>query len=534
MKLLFKIIICLFVSQIACNSRIVSQETYTEIPSERNTTGRVYSLNDSVRIYSAGIMPIHFDSSGTMAELNFTPKRINNSKLDGWTVTQASWHYAMGIPDSINGAINTQDGWIGFGGRKGANFFKFRLRNIGYLHWPSRTFQDIGGAPDYDRANLTRTNIIKTVGLNNDSVVVAVNVRWEDLYTTPNGGSVSIQWLAFGDGLKEEVIVDSLARVFITDNLPPDSTASQTYFGFRFAMDWSNIPRVFRGAVETTFSDIDDSSKVSVSLKNTLNELIAFMPVGDVRVDTVTTPLTGNPLRYVRKLRKRIYTQGANSWLLIGERTTNLNQMAPGDLIFDPTSGPTAVSNTVQDGEFNGDTWQDDPGGDGRAFLFDDDEDPGFTFPLPEIPSSATVDSMYIDIFSSNSQSGTPNWQVRVLDEDPATVNQSWGDYGNNYIDSGASYTFQTATQAIAFANNQWYLGVRGTDYLELAGGLTDLLTDYGNIAAGDTIAIAFFNLDTNSSYFSLQDLEHSGTEVSEFYIRWTLAATRSRFIGIF
>ncbi len=115
--LLFLLLLIAFCSFIPGIIRPSQVEIFTEIMSARTLTGKVYAVNDSVRIYSSSIAPIHYDSSGVMNELNFNPGRVNNTQLDGWLITQAGWHFALGQPSGKS------DGWVGFGGQRGRDRF---------------------------------------------------------------------------------------------------------------------------------------------------------------------------------------------------------------------------------------------------------------------------------------------------------------------------------------------------------------------------------------------------------------------------
>jgi hypothetical protein len=250
--------------------------------------------------------------------------------FDGWRVTVAGWHYALG-KDITN--YGTQDGWVGFGGRQGQHWFKFRLLRAGYLHWPTRVWDDIGGPPDYDRANLTNETRTMTIGPNDDAVNVESVATWSGLWSTPGGGSVDARWRINGDRLKEDVILNQAGREWIAANHPPATPLNETYFGFVFRLDWSDIPKVLRaGVLQSVDSDFADDDE-NIELRDALDRLLAFMPLSDVIVanDDPSVPTEKQPLR------KRFYKDGTNHYLLVGVRCDILNGMSAGDLVFDPT-----------------------------------------------------------------------------------------------------------------------------------------------------------------------------------------------------
>jgi len=103
-----------------------------EIVSSRTRKSKAFASGGLFTCCSATAL-LHYESipdSGIFdAEIDATPERVNNAQLDGWRVTVNSWHYAVGKPGD-----KTTDGWVGFGGRQGTHWLKFRLARVGYLH----------------------------------------------------------------------------------------------------------------------------------------------------------------------------------------------------------------------------------------------------------------------------------------------------------------------------------------------------------------------------------------------------------------
>ena len=149
----------------------------------RNRYSRTYQDQDNPlrRVWHGSLASLHYESvldSGVYdTELDATPQRVDTPVLDGWRIVANDWHYALG-KDLVN--HGQEDGWVGFGGRHGHNWFKFRLLRTGYLHWPTRTWQDIGGPPNYNRSNLSHTTNTVAIGPNADQIAaesVATQLR---------------------------------------------------------------------------------------------------------------------------------------------------------------------------------------------------------------------------------------------------------------------------------------------------------------------------------------------------------------------
>jgi len=313
---------------------------WNELPTKRNQRSRTYqdTENPLKRIWNGTLATLHYESeldSGICdTELDLTPQRVNNPQFDGWRTTQAGWHYALGKDLANHGG---EDGWIGFGGRQGQHWFKFRLARVGYLHWPTRDWDDIGGPPNYDRANLSQEIHTSTIGPNDDPINVESVINWANIWTTPESGELSIQWRGSGDRLKEDIILNQAGREWIADNRPPATPLDETWFGFAFQLDWSDIPQVIRdGVLQDIDGDFADDGK-SIELRDALDRLLALMPLSDVMV--ITDEENWEVER--NALRKRFWqAPDGTYYLLVGVRCDMLNQMAAGDLVFDPTITP--------------------------------------------------------------------------------------------------------------------------------------------------------------------------------------------------
>lgn len=290
------------------------------------------------------------DSGVFDTPVSLTPQRITGGGNDGWRVTANQFHYFLGQP-----AGRATDGWVGFGGRQGAHWLSSRLVRVGYLHWPTRAWDDIGGAPTYTRAGrLTRTDQTRAIGPAGVQVTQTLEnlAQWTGIWTTPGSGDVTIRWRVNGRGLKEEIVLNAAARTWITANRAPATPASETWFSFTFQMDWTDIPRVLKNSVlQDIEGDFDDDGG-SIRLETALNEVLAFLPLDNAYVNT-SVDFGGVPraTRAYLPLRKRIYKDGSNYYLIVGARVDQLAALPAGDVIFDPTF---IIAETNEDGYSEG------------------------------------------------------------------------------------------------------------------------------------------------------------------------------------
>jgi len=302
---------------------------WTELIEKRGPTSRTYADGDKRSFHTVLGTRLHYEAaldSGVLdAEIDATPVRVDTAAFDGWRVETMGWHYALGR-DLLN--HGNEDGWVGFGGRKGQNWFKYRLNRVGYIHGPTREWQDIGGLATYDRTNLSQSTSTLTIGPNEDVIVVQSTDTWTGLWATPGGGSIDISWRKEGRKLKEEITVNQAAREWIAANRPPTTPIAETWFSFLFRLDWSDVPRIVRaGILQSEDSDFADDGE-RIELRDALDRVLALMPL-----DTVSVPGAEDNA----PIRKRFYSDGGNHFLVIGVRCDALVGLPAGDLVFDPT-----------------------------------------------------------------------------------------------------------------------------------------------------------------------------------------------------
>lgn len=328
---------------------------------------RSTALSGGRRRVTAKTLPLHFESTIDSGDfdtpVDYTPGRIVPADAhpllsDGWYITSGQVRYALGIPAA--GQMSGQDGVVGIGGRKGQNNFAMRLLRFGHVHWPTRTFVDVGGAPDYDRANLSQSQTTENV--QGTDYVIANTVTWTDLWSTPNGGAVSAQWQFNDDQEKEEVTVDELANTWVMANrwLPfvqstvPAATLNDTFFGQVFRLDWSNIPRA---VIDDVLQNLDNDIEITndtLQLQDSIQRPLAFLPISELQVRR--SPPDGTVRQ---RLRRRIWLDGdGNHYLLVGLSLADLEALPTGDWVYDP---PVNQASEAYGTEVEGFGWSTTP-----------------------------------------------------------------------------------------------------------------------------------------------------------------------------
>lgn len=415
--------------------------TWIELTQRRTQTAKHWrnSATGQSRFEAALKTPLHYATAGPDsrvydAEINITPQRVNIAALDGWRVAQNGWHYAIGTQAGLPG-----DGWVGFGGRQGQHWLKFKLMRVGYLHWPTRNWQDVGGNPIYNRANLSRQTQPLTIGPQGaeTSINATSLITWQNIWA-----GVDIRWRVDGLQLKEEVVLSAATR----NNLPlPISNPLETYFGFVFRFDLSDVPRILKnGLAQSTNGDFDDADGL-LTLNDASDRLLAFMPIdyayaGDERV----------------RLRKRLWKDAdGNHYLIVGAPVLELSALPSGAIVFDPTFSSQPDESAAQDTYIS----QNDATGN-YGTTTELRSDPSHTtakrrwlmrWDLSSIPAGATCDSAVQSMYSANTNTGrTADIYVTI----PAWTEggATWNTYdgSNNWPGSAGASTSGTDYEADA------------------------------------------------------------------------------------
>lgn len=467
---------------------------------QRKSNSKVFidAANPEQHLFVASIGQIHYESipgSGNFdSEVNATPQRINNTSFNGWGVTENDFHYRIGR--SKTGVLGNADGVVGFGGRKGANWFYFRLARLGYLLAPlngtpslATDFTPIGGAPTYDRANLKNT--INTVPFGGATLNIESVAEWRNLWT-PGSGEIYARWKVSGGRLKEEIVIDAAARAWITANAVPTTPAKRTFFSLVFQVGMSNIPkRVVKGAAKAVDADFDDKDG-PIALKTASDELLAFMPIDYVivksSVDTGRIGTDGSPIfeevSTRLELRKRFWKDAdGNTYLIVGALASDVAALPAGDLIFDPTFAGYVATGTddaaINDAAYSDTALVIQVGGVSPSPLTNYGE--GWRFPNVTVPQNAVVSSAYIGLIKAGASWSNINFRWAVVDEDNTATFSSGSPPGSRPIvstiaveslnlsradvtpyyfpdDSGVRATFGSAFQTV-FARSGWVSG---------------------------------------------------------------------------
>lgn len=389
------------------------------------------------RLVSCLGTPLHregvLDSGVYDVEVNYVPQHVTAGGRDLFLVQDSDWHYGLGIDTA--GQMAGQDGVVGFGGRQGAHWFRFRCLRAGYLHWPTRAWDAIGGTPDYDRQNLSQSQKVVTIGPEDDPKTLTVMDRaeWTNIWTTPGGGTVDIVWRADGNGLKEDVILNQAAREWIAANRPPTTPATETWFGFVFQVDVSDIPRaVVNGLVQDLDGDFSDDDG-AIELRDALDRLLGLMPISEAYSEFIDGEQQSIPLR------KRLWSDGGNHYLLVGARVDHLNSLPAGAITFDPTITPSvgASSDDACETETGSYSHTDTTllfGGVGGGTVSSTAYGQGFRFTSIGIANGDTVDLAYLTLVCGSNQWNTVSVRMTAIDEDNTATFSSGSQPGSRSI----------------------------------------------------------------------------------------------------
>lgn len=323
------------------------------IVSERRRRSIVFvdDSNPQKRAIDASISPLHYqsvlDSGDYDAPINLSPVRIQNAQLDGWRVVANDWHYALGQPGN-----KATDGWIGFGGRQGQHWLMARLFRLGYIRWSDKLWTDVGGAPDYNRSNLSQETHIWTCPTNGEQFTLSTAATWANIWQAPGGGVVDAAWKAHPLGLKEHIYINQAGRDYIASQWPGGSTTAR-YFSLAFQVDALNIPRWKLGSIlQQSIDDVDNESAAVITGETAAGQLLFSLPLDWAWVEDANgEEIAGSRI----PLRKRLYLENGQYILLVGARVDQLNALPSGTLVLDPTID-TQVGAGADDGRVYQDT----------------------------------------------------------------------------------------------------------------------------------------------------------------------------------
>lgn len=440
--------------------------SWVELLDKRTQTAKHWHNNDSGQNRFEQIIrtPLHYsslDPDGAIydATVDLDMQRVQPSDghpyiSDGWIAEVCNTHYGLGIPQGKSG-----DGWVGIAGRQGEHRLWYRVVRIGYIHWPTLNWQGLGNTsgtqdinPSYSRTNLSRELLQVTLGP--DELPVSVNVgtiiTWDNIWTTPGGGSVSYKIYIDGLHIRHDIYLNQIARNWIANNRPPLTPTNETYFSFVLQLDPSGIPKwvkmLFDGSEQEQNIDGDfNDSDGYIELRNSFDKLLAFMPI-----DYALSDPDGEIQERIR-LSKRLYKYGNNYYLLVGARTDQLNTLPAGGILFDPSfssqpdetsSKDTRTDSTKPTTNYGTNDYLAVKGTSGGYISY-------IEFDCSSIPATATCDTAVLSLWSAESLPNSNVYAIYSLHADVEAWTESgltWNKYNtiSNWPGSGGGSTSGT------------------------------------------------------------------------------------------
>jgi len=481
----------------------------TELTALRRTHSKTFDLgNGNRRLVACAGVPLHnVDGS----EVDYSLERVQTIALDGWRVMSNDIHYALGRPGD-----KATDGWMGYGGRKGEHWLKWRLLRVGYLHWPTRNWQDIGGAPTYDRSNLSRQT--QAIDIEGQRIAVGTLAEWRDIWP-----GISVRWHIDGNGVNEKVIISQERREWIRANRPPSTPLGETFFGFVYELDVSDVPRWIRDGQDMNINaDNDDGLEGKFELRNEAQELLGVIPIRQVYVPGAEP---GSSAEY---LRKRIWYDGNNHYLLVGVRCDRLADLAAGDLVFDPT-----IEEQVGTGADDG-RWQHE---DGKSDYYNAGESTisfmrtatGYEcvnfwarFTGIQFTSTPTIDTATLEVRCSQTSSTDPgDATVSAIDSDDPTAPTSATD-----ADGRARTTANVTWDIGGWSSGTWYSPP------DLSAVIQEIVDSYDYVSSAKAICIYCETIGEGTSSRQIYGYENAAADAAKLTIEYTEAGGQDIFLS--
>lgn len=459
---------------------------------------------------------MHFESSPGSREFDspydFSGRAVNNNLLNGRLFDVGSSHIAIQMaPAAQNQA---PQGTIHYAFNQGQFWIGFRIDRIGYLHAPTRTLQPVGGLADYS-GNLTRTTSVHSLRGGLETMNLGGMAEWRGLGSTPNGGEIYLRWRYHGAQLKEELVIDQLAREWITANQPPATPAAETFFGYRSQIFWQPVGRT--GVPRVTVNDIlqdlqgnhdfDDQAN-QVRIETGGGGFLGFLPITSAFV-----PNRGGSAR----LRKRFWRDGGDTFLFVGANVVDLNNLLPGDLVFDPSIVDKEVGQNTDDCH-EGSVIGEQHGYFGTLYFAD------FTAGYPDfdicmrwtgvnIPDLATIDTCSVEFYKQGGSGSAFNGDFHCEPaNNPATFNTG--------LRSAKSLFTTTANVTKSFdpslANNTYY------EFTGLQSPLQEVVDDQAG--TGDALVFIVLEQTTPTNFWQMNSWDTSDSNFTRLNAAWTEA----------
>lgn len=468
---------------------------------DRQENSILFEVSPGRKMQIASAKRLNYHNGSTFVPCDIEARRVNNAQLNGYLCTANAFSYAFQTGPQTR--QNPPTGTIGFGKR--GHWFRYRLDRVGYIHAPTRSVEPIGGAADYSTA-IETSRSQRTIG--EDVVTHSARLEWHDLWTGPDGAEIYATWDASSSRIKEDIVINQAAREAIP---APSTPVDETFFGFRFEIDLSDVPKI-RG--RNKGDDFDDSEG-GIAFDSAADELIAFMPV-----DFAYVPGRGGRVRLV----KRFYRESGQDYLFVGARVSELQNLLPGDIHFDPTITDHEADDAIDTIFVLSGSYYYTYFGNVYAGVYSGaPEVAGIRFDgLTEIASGSTINSASIEV-NASVVNGTPTADV-------------FGDKGTtavyNFSDNGpvlANITETTASTAWSGfstgANTSPDLADEVQEVLDTLGSLTAIrFTVEGNNVGGGQQDVGFDPATgTNPPLFTVDWTEGGGGSTGQFKYLTTL-----------
>ena len=422
---------------------------FVEVPEKRGVNALCFKEGDKFK--REFVLGTVLSNKGNLIDMTLNPR--NDAVLDGWETVTAGWHLRLGKPNG-----KATDGWVGFGGREGQHWLYQRLVRVGYLHYPTRAWQDVGGAPSYSRVNLSHNAVGRDVGGVN--INASSNISWMNIWNTPGAGEVYLKWVAEGKRLKEDIVLNQEAREWVVANRPPVTPVAQTYFGFVFQLDVSDIPKVIKeGVVQYLEGDFDDNDGTSkIEFKDSAENILGFFPISSATSEDGSSQI---------KLRKRIWKDGdGNVYLLVGAKVSDLNGLPAGDVVFDPTLDIQPNPTAGKDVHIRSDAPTSNWDGATSLELASTLRKALISFDLSSIPSDATCDSATYTVYSGGGGLNTHTmYSISAANSAWTETGATWNtrDGANNWAGSAGLGTPGTDYEASSLGSGTFNFNPAGT-----------------------------------------------------------------------
>ncbi len=482
---------------------------------ERRRTGLVWQ-SDVNRLQHAGTWlrgEMHFESSPGSAQFDtpydFSSRPINNNLLNGRLFDVGSSHIAVQLAPAAQN--QNPQGTIYYAFNQGQFWAGFRIDRIGYLHAPTRTVQPVGGVADYT-GSLTRTTATHALRGGLETMNLGGVAEWRTLGTTPNGGEIYLRWKYHGAQLKEELVIDQLAREWIEVNAPPATPAAETFFGYRSQVFWvptgrTGIPRV---SVNAVVQDLDaahdfDDSAAQIRVETGGGGFLGFLPVTSLFV-----PGRGGSAR----LRKRFWRDGTDTFLFVGARVSEIAGLLPGDLVFDPSITDKEVGQNTDDCH-EGTAIGEQFGYFGNLYFADFSAGyPNFDICMRwtgvNIPDGATINSCSVEFYKMAGAGSPFNGDFHCeAQNNPATFNTG--------LRSAKSLFTTTANVTKSFdpglGNNTYY------EFTGLESPLQEVVDDFAG--TGDALVFIVLEQTTPTNYWHMNSWDSSDSNFTRLNAVW-------------